>query len=106
MLEDPEMSSWRFNPDAPAAQRLVGLTEQAFLEAGGDFNAGRCLPELLGDGADFAAEVIALQPGHPYLRLPLQFATSLEPRLLDLVGRQELSRLRTEAETEIAAPGR
>ncbi len=45
-------------------------------------------------------------PGHPYLRLPLQFATSLEPRLLDLVGRQELDRLRAEAETEIATPRR
>jgi len=106
VLEDPDMSSWRFNPDAPAAQRLVGLIEQAFLAAGGDFNAGRRLPEVLGDGAELAAEVIALPPGHPYLRLPLQFATSLEPRLLDLVGRPELDRLRAEAETEIATPCR
>ncbi len=106
VLEDPDMSSWRFNPDAPAAQRLVGLIEQAFLAAGGDFNAGRRLPELLGEGAELAAEVIALQHGHPYLRLPLLFASSLEPRLLDLVRRPELDRLRAEAETEIATPGR
>lgn len=106
VLEDPDMSSWRFNPEAPTAQRLIGLIEQAFLAAGGDFNAGRRLTEVLGDGVELAAEVIALPSGHPYLRLPLQFAISLEPRLLDLVGRPELNRLRTEAETEIATPGR
>jgi SAM-dependent methyltransferase len=106
VLEDPDLSSWRFNPGAPAAQRLISLIERAFLAAGGDFNAGRRLPELLGDGAEIAAEIVALPPGHPYLRLPLQFAASLEPKLLDLVERDELARLRDEAETEIAASGR
>jgi SAM-dependent methyltransferase len=106
VLEDPDMSSWRFNPDAPAAQRLIGLIERAFLAGGGDFNSGRRLPELLGDGAELAAEIVALPPGHAYLRLPLQFAASLEPKLLDLIGRDELAQLRAEAETEIAAPGR
>jgi SAM-dependent methyltransferase len=106
VLEDPDMSSWRFNPDAPAAQRLIGLIERAFLAGGGDFNSGRRLPELLGDGAELAAEIVALPPGHAYLRLPLQFAASLESKLLDLIGRDELARLRAAAETEIAAPGR
>ena len=106
VVEDPEMASWRFNPDAPAAQRLISLIEQAFAAGGGDFNVGRRLPELLGEGAAVAAEVVALSPGHPYLRLPLQFATSLDARLLDLVGREELDSLRAEAEAEIASPGR
>lgn len=106
VLEDPDITSWRFNPDAPAALRLISLIEQAFAAGGGDINVGRRLPELLGDGVAVAAEVVALPPGHPYLRLPLQFATSLETRLLDLVGRAELDRLRAETETEIAAPGR
>lgn len=106
VLEDPDMSSWRFNPDAPAAQRLIGLIERAFLAGGGDFNSGRRLPELLGADAELAAEIVALPPGHAYLRLPLQFAASLEPRLLDLVERDELTRLRAEAETEIAMSGR
>jgi SAM-dependent methyltransferase len=106
VLEDPDTSSWRFNPEAPAAGRLIGLIVQAFLAAGGDLNTGRRLPELLGEGAELAAEVVALPSGHPYLRLPLQFASSLEPRLLDLVGREELDRLRADAEAEIAAPGR
>jgi SAM-dependent methyltransferase len=106
VLEDPDLSSWRFNPDAPAAQRLIGLIERAFLAGGGDFNSGRRLPELLGDGVELAAEIVALPPGHAYLRLPLQFAASLEPKLLDLIGRDDLARLRAEAETEIAASGR
>ncbi len=100
------MSSWHFNPDAPSAQRLIGLIEQAFLASGGDFNAGKRLPGLLGDGAELAAEIVALPPGHQYLRLPLQFAASLEPRLLDLVGTEELARLRAEVEAEITAAGR
>ena len=106
VLEDPDMSSWRFNPAAPAAHRLIELIEQAFLAAGGDFNAGRRLPDLTGEGAELSAEIVALPPGHPYLRLPLQFATSLEPALLNLVERKDLDRLRAEAQTEIAAPGR
>ena len=106
VLEDPDIASWRFNPDAPAAQRLISLIEQAFAAAGGDINVGRRLAELLDDDAAVAAEVVALPPGHPYLKLPLQFATSLEARLLDLVGRDELERLRAAAEAEIAAPGR
>jgi hypothetical protein len=52
------------------------------------------------------AEVCALPPGHPYLRLPLQFSVSLEPRLLRLVAHEELGELRQLAEAEIAQPGR
>jgi hypothetical protein len=50
--------------------------------------------------------VVALPPGHPYLRLPLQFATSLEERLLGLVSPDELVGLRNEAEGELRDPGR
>jgi SAM-dependent methyltransferase len=52
------------------------------------------------------AEVYALAPGHPYVRLPLQFSVSLEPRLLRLVSRTELEELRQRAEAELAQPGR
>jgi SAM-dependent methyltransferase len=106
VLEEPDMSSWRFNPDAPAAQRLIGLIEQAFLVAGGDFNAGRRLVELLGDGVQVAAEIVALPPSHAYLRLPLQFAASLEPRLVGLIGSEELRVLQAQAEDEISMPYR
>ena len=106
VLEEPDMSSWRFNPEARSAQRLVELIGRAFVASGGDFDAGRRLPALLGDGAELAAETVALPAGHPYLRLPLQFAASLEPRLLELIGAEQLARLRAEAEVEIDAEGR
>lgn len=107
VLEDPDIASWRVHPDAPALSRLVVLIEQGFVAAGGDFNAGRKLPDYLrslGGEPRVAAHVVALADGHPYLRLPLQFATSLRPRLESLVGANELERLMREAEVELTRP--
>ena len=50
--------------------------------------------------------MIALKPGHPYLRLPLQFSVALESRLLQTLSEDELASLRREAETELAEPDR
>jgi SAM-dependent methyltransferase len=108
VLEDPEMGSWRVNPHAPACERLIALIEEGFRAAGGDFNAGRALPSLLraeGLQPEVRAHVVALPPGHPYLRLPLQFATSLKPRLQALAGDAELERLMLQAEAELAESG-
>ena len=52
------------------------------------------------------AQVVALKPGHPYLRLPLQFSVALESRLLETLSEDELASLRREAEAELAEPGR
>jgi hypothetical protein len=52
------------------------------------------------------AEIVALPPCHPYLRLPLQFATSLEQQLLSLVPAGELEELRKQSEAELQEPGR
>src|SRR5262245_29576566 len=97
ILEDPDLGSWHFNPPAPAAERLIALFAETFIAAGGNLNAGRSQFELLRDaGLDpsVRAEVLALPPGHPYLRLPLQFSVSLEPRLLRLISKDELEALR------------
>lgn len=107
VLEDPDMGSWRVNPDAPAVHRLVNLIDEAFLAAGGNFNAGRELPSLLrrlGLEPTLDAHVVALPPGHPYLRLPVQFATSLRPRLEAIMGPAELDELMLRAEAECARP--
>lgn len=45
-------------------------------------------------------------PRATYLRLPLQFASSLEPRLLQLVGIRELDELRARAGAALADPER
>lgn len=105
VLEDPDMSSWRVNPDAPAVQRLIALIEAGFRAAGGDFNAGRVLPSLLRDAQitpRIMTHVVGLEPGHPYLRLPLQFAASLRPRLERLLPPPALDALIEEAERELS----
>jgi SAM-dependent methyltransferase len=108
VLEEWDLGSWHFNPPAPAAERLIQLLSEIFARLGGE--AGRGLPELLREvgvaesGID--AHVIALEPGHPYLRLPLQFSAALESRLLQTLSEAELASLRREAETELAEPGR
>jgi SAM-dependent methyltransferase len=109
VLEDPDVASWHFNPPAPALEKLIALIVEAFRRTGGDWDAGRTHLDLFrgaGIEANVRAEVFALPPGHPYLRLPLQFATALEARLLSLVGADELERLRGEAEAELKEPGR
>jgi SAM-dependent methyltransferase len=108
VLEDPDMASWRVHPDASAVQALIGWIERGFLAAGGNFNAGRELPALLrqaGFAPRMRAQVVALEPGHPYLRLPLQFAASLRPRLLTLLPEPELNALLQRAEAELAREG-
>ncbi|MDF2753552.1 MAG: hypothetical protein K0S82_1935, partial [Gaiellaceae bacterium] len=82
---------------------------QSFAQSGGDMHVGRKLLDLLrGFGIDgnVRAEVLALRPGHPYLRLPLQFAAALEERLLSIVTVEELEQLRKESDAELEEPGR
>ena len=107
VLEDPDMASWRVHPEAPAVQALIALIERGFLAAGGNFNSGRELPQLLrsaGLRPTIRARIVALEPGHPYLRLPLQFAASLRPRLEALLPPAELATLLAQAEAELARP--
>ena len=107
VLEEWDLGSWHFNPPAPAAERLIGLLSEIFASLGGE--AGRGLPELLREigieepGID--AHVIALKPGHPYLRLPLQFSVALESRLLETLNEDELASLRGEAESRVGRAG-
>jgi len=107
-LEEWDLGSWHFNPSAPAADRLIGLISEIFAALGGE--AGRGLPQLLRDVGieepELDAHVIALKPGQPYLRLPLQFSRALESRLLEQVSEDELATLRRDAESELAERGR
>ena len=108
VLEDPDMSSWKVTPSAPAVERLIALIREAFRIAGGNFDAGRELPELLGAAGlrpRIEATLVALEPGHPYLRLPIQFAQSLRPRLEKLATPAVINPLLREAEAELAREG-
>lgn len=107
-LEEPDSGSWHYTPDAPAANRLIGWIRRGFQTAGGDFDAGRSLYSLManvGLKPRIEARVIALEPGHPYLRLPMQFATSLRPRLEAFVAPADLDQTLTEAARELDRPG-
>ena len=108
VLEEWDLGTWHFNPPAPAAERLIGLLSEIFAALGGE--AGRGLPELLREigveEPEIDAHVIALKPGHPYLRLPLQFSVALESRLLETLSEDDLASLRRETDTELAQPGR
>jgi ubiquinone/menaquinone biosynthesis C-methylase UbiE len=106
VLEEPDAGSWQDNPFAPATARLRSLVVEAFTRNGGDFNAGRRLPEYLrAAGVDpvVHSACLALQPGHPYLHLPIQFAASLRARLLEQVDEAELDRLMDAAGEELAS---
>jgi SAM-dependent methyltransferase len=104
VLEEWDLGSWHFNPPAPAAERLIGLLAEIFATLGGE--AGRELPELLREigieNPEIDAHLVALEPGHPYLRLPLQFSVALESRLLETLNEDELDSLRRDCETELA----
>ena len=108
ILEEWDVASWHFNPPAPAAERLIRLISEIFAGLGGE--AGRGLPELLREigieEPEVDAHVIALKPGHPYLRMVLQFSVALESRLLEVLSEDELASLRQEVEAELAEPGR
>jgi ubiquinone/menaquinone biosynthesis C-methylase UbiE len=108
VLEEWDLGSWHVNPAAPAAERLIRLLSEIFADLGGE--AGRGLPELLREigveQPEIDAHVIALEPGHPYLQLPLQFSVALESQLLEKLSEDELASLRREVETESAKPGR
>ena len=108
IVEDPDMGSWRVNPDGPAVNDLIGLIERGFLAAGGNFNSGRVIPSLMrsvGLAPRVTARVVALEPGHPYLRLPLQFAAALRSGLEALTSPGHLNTLLEQAEAELSREG-
>jgi len=107
-LEDWDKGSWHYNPPAPALEQLIGLIDQAFAKVS-PLDGGRTHLDLFtsaGIEPTIHAEVLALPPGHPYLRLPIQMTTGLAPRLEEFVSAEELARLQAEAETELQEPGR
>ena len=64
------------------------------------------LRERGAEDVQIGAAVVALAPGHPYLRLPVQFATSLKSRILDggLMGKSELDEAIAECERVASNP--
>ncbi len=86
-IQEPDANSWNCFPLNPAWERLKDAILTAFTRGGGDFNAGQRTYGMLRqaglEDVQLRAAVLALQNGHPYMRLPIQFATSLRQRIID-----------------------
>ena len=109
VLEDPDWASWRIHPEAPATMRLIELIAEGFRAAGGELGAGIQIPDLLsglGTHVILDAAIVAMPPGHPYLRLPLQFAKALKARLEPIAGIGSFESLLRDVERELAEPAR
>jgi SAM-dependent methyltransferase len=103
-IQEPDSAAWRCHPPSDAWDQLKAAILEAFRRGAGDFDAGRRTHMMLRDrGAEdlrIRAAVVALAPGHPYLRLPIQFATSLGNRILDvgIITKSELDKAIVECE--------
>ncbi|MPY80007.1 MAG: methyltransferase domain-containing protein [Actinophytocola sp.] len=108
VVEDVNPNSWQYVPKAPSLAELINLIRQVFAQLGlGDPSVVQL--DMFRDAGiviDARTEVIALPPGHPYQRLPLQFAKGLHAPLEAIAGADELARLEREAEQELQDPGR
>lgn len=86
-VQEPDAACWSCFPPHAAWEKLKVAILEAFARGGGDFNAGRRTFEMLRRGGledvRARAAVIAVQDRHPYMRLPVQFATSLRARILE-----------------------
>lgn len=86
-VQEPDSAAWSCHPPHPAWDRLKAAILAAFRQGGGDFDAGRRTFGLLRraglEEVRLRAAVVALQDGHPYMRLPVQFAASLRSRIID-----------------------
>jgi hypothetical protein len=106
VIEEPDLRSWTYEPYAPATTHLIGRLAQAFSAGGGNLDAGTRLPGLM-RGAGLAPRVrthtLGLEAGHPYLRLPLDLAATLDERLADVLGDDGLDHLRRAATAELLA---
>lgn len=103
-IEEPDTSSWACFPPRPAWRTLTDAIVAAFRAGGGDIDAGRrtfgMLQRLGLRDVHVRAAVVALPPRHPYLRLPIQFATSLRQRIVGggLLGERALDAAIAECE--------
>lgn len=109
-LEEPYSTPWSVYPASPAWSSLKDAILDAFRLGGGDFDAGLRVYSLLRDrgleDVRLRSAVLVLDHGHPYMRLPIQFAASLRNRILEggLLSSQTLDEAIAGCERAIQAP--
>jgi SAM-dependent methyltransferase len=86
-IQEPDSASWSCFPPSLVWDKLKATILAAFRRGGGDFDAGRrtfgMLRRIGLKEVTLRAAIVALQDGHPYMRLPIRFATTLRARILD-----------------------
>jgi SAM-dependent methyltransferase len=103
-IQEPDASSWACYPPNRQWDRLKQVILTAFKAGGGDFDAGKrtfgILKKLGYENVAIRAAVVGLHDGRPYMRLPVQFATSLRPRIIadQLMSDTELANALAECE--------
>jgi ubiquinone/menaquinone biosynthesis C-methylase UbiE len=109
-IQEPDATPWNCFPSSKAWDRLKAAILGAFRLGGGDFNAGQRTHSMLHDAGlrnvEMRAAVKALHNAHPYMRLPIQFAASLRPRILEggLMTEAELGSAIAECEEVLQRP--
>ena len=109
-LQEPDTGSWTCYPPDQSWDALKSAILTAFRKGGGDLDSGRhtfaMLRRLGLENVKLRAATIALQDGHPYMRLPIQFAASLRPRIVGdgLMSEQELDASVAQCEKIAADP--
>lgn len=86
-IQEPDASACACHPMSTAWDALKKAIVEAFKAGGGDFDVGLRTFGLLRNArveeVQVRTAILALQDGHPYMRLPIQFATSLRRRIID-----------------------
>ncbi len=110
LLEEPEGAAWQVygDGDTGAHARLVSAIACAYDEHMGGFSAGSRLHALARRRGwrdiGFDAQVLAMPPGHPYLRAPVMMAGALRAALLRSTPATELDRMIADAEELYGRP--
>jgi ubiquinone/menaquinone biosynthesis C-methylase UbiE len=109
-IQEPDATAWSCFPPNPSWDRLKQAILAAFAKGGGNFNVGQRTYGMLRraglEDVQVRAAAVALCDRHPYMRSPIQFATSLRGRILDggLLTEQELDEAVVECERIAADP--
>jgi len=110
-LQEPDVSSWTLCPPPPFWAKFKEAIVGAYNAGGSDINAGQHTYGLVHqaglENVQLRAAVVALPPTHPFLRAPIQFATSLRQRIVEggFLTEQELDDAIEACEVSAQDPG-
>jgi ubiquinone/menaquinone biosynthesis C-methylase UbiE len=107
-LEEPLCASWRVFPDGGAHDAVVAMVRRAYDRHMGGFDAGARLFDAARHrgwhDVGFDAQVLAMPPGHPLIRLPVLMAKAVRAVVLRDTPEAELDEAVAAAEELYARP--